>query len=231
MAFPQVAATNTSLEDAGNVTSHTVSLPSGIVSGNLLIVGFNTDGQESVTWPTGWTEIFEGIAASSQCTLAIAYRQADGGEGSTIIVTTGTSERSAHWSYRITDHEAPATQAPQASGGATGTSASPDPDSLTPTGGAKDYLWIAVEGHDRDKTTDAFPTNYDSNQVNTAGAGAGSAGVAAATDEVNAVSEDPGAFTISATEEWVTATVAVHPAAAGGAPPTISLVMAPYTPT
>ena len=210
MAFPVIAATNTSLEDAANVTSHTVNLPAGIVSGNLLIVVFNADGTGVGTFPAGdWTVINSQGSGANR--LTIAYRQADGGEGSTITVTTAAAERSAHVAYRITGHEDPATQAPQDASTFAASGVNPDPPDLTPTGGAKDYLWIAIEGHDRDRTTDAFPTNYVSNQLNARGTGANSVAVAMATDEVNAASENPGTFTISASDQWAAVTIAVHP--------------------
>lgn len=209
MAFSSVAATNTSAATA-NQTSHTVDLPAGIVSGNLLIVCFSVDGAPSITWPGGWTEFFT-VAKNSTNKLALAYRQADGGEASTITVTTGASQRSAHTSYRITGHEDPATQAPEGSGGGLGLDANPDPDNNTPTGGAKDYLWLAVEGHDVNRTTNAFPTDYSNGISAVSSTGAG-CGVGSAERQLNAVNEDPGTFTISASDNWVAVTVAVHPA-------------------
>lgn len=208
MTFPSVVTTNTSVDDTDTL-NHTVSLPSGIVSGNLLIVPFCTDGDESVGFPAGWTEIFE--LAFGIVTLAVAYRKADGTEGATITVTTGTTEQSSHCSYHITGHEDPTTQAPEISVGGLDISANPDPDSLTPTGGAKDYLWLAIHGHDVNRTTDAFPTSY-SNGISTQGANAAGTGIGCAERQLNASSENPGTFTISASQRWVAATMAVHPA-------------------
>ena len=161
MAAPTVAGTTTT-DSAGKTTSHTVNLPASIVSGNLLVIFFAVRGGGSVTWPAGYTEIAE--ISNSNVTLSIAYRQADGGEGSTITVTTGDSDRSASTAYRITGHIAPATQAPELSTGATGTSTTPDPDSLTPTGGSKEYLWLAGFGTRAATTHTAIPTSY-SNQL------------------------------------------------------------------
>jgi len=206
-AFPTVAATNTSGQSS-NVTSHTVNLPTGINAGDLLIVFFACDGDSTVTWPTGngWASIFH---QTNSVTLDVGYKIADGTEGATITVGTGASEQSAHISYRITGHNS--AQAPQVSTGATGTSASPNPNSLTPTGGAKDYLWIAVEGNDDGRdTASAYPSNYTNGQTNPAGTTSG-VNVAVARRQLNASSEDPGTFTIPS-EEWVACTVAVHPA-------------------
>ncbi len=209
MAFPVVETTATSLETSG-VTNHTVSLPSGIVSGNLLIVNFAVDGNPGVSWPAGWTEIFE-VAKSSLNALAVAYRKADGTESSTITVTTGASKTSSHTSYRISGAIDPTTQAPEISTGATGASTNPDPDNLTPTGGAKDYLWLAVHGHNKDANTTAFPTNY-TNGVSTQGGGSTGSAIGSAERNLNAASENPATFTIGAALDWVAATIAIHPA-------------------
>ena len=84
MAFPQVAATNSSTEGS-NTSTHTVSLPIGIEAGNLLLVFFVCDNDaycDDVSFPDGWTEIKDiesggGIA----CRLAVAWKEAEGDEG------------------------------------------------------------------------------------------------------------------------------------------------------
>jgi CheY-like chemotaxis protein len=213
--FPAVQATNTSGETT-DTTSHTVSMPANINAGDLLIVFFSCDGVETVTWPTGdgWASIFHD---TNLMTLDIGYKIADGTEGATITVTTGTTEQSAHISYRITGHDK--SQAPEVSTGATGNSTAPNPDSLTPTGGAKDYLWIAVEGNNNASAASAYPSNYTNGQTNAVG-DSGGANVAVARRELNASSEDPGTFT-TPSERWVACTVAVQPQSAATA---VSLV-------
>jgi hypothetical protein len=213
--FPVVQATNTSGESS-DVTSHTVSLPANISAGDLLIVFFSCDANETVTWPTGdgWASIFH---ETNSMTLDIGYKIADGTEGATITVTTGSAEQSAHISYRITGNHR--YLAPEVSTGATGNSTAPNPDSLTPTGGAKDYLWIAVEGNTDGDAASAYPTNYTNGQTNAVGTTAG-ANIAVARRELNASSEDPAAFTIPL-NKWVACTVAVHPKSA---PTAVSLI-------
>jgi len=100
---------------------------------------------------------------------------------------------------------------PEITAGASGNSTSPDPDSLSPAGGAKDYLYMVFAGYER-ATTDitAFPTNYGSNQINLAVNAGATIGVA--TRELNAATEDPGVFTLDSAEEWQAFTLAVHPA-------------------
>jgi hypothetical protein len=190
MAFPQVAATNTSHEPA-NETTHTVNLPADISSGDLLLVFFATDGDISFSNLNGFTELFS-VDNGTACSLSVLYKNASGSEGSSVDFVTNESEQSAHISWRVTGHDSG--QAPEVSSGATNTSTTPDPDSLTPSGGgggAKDYLWIAVEGNDDDDNATAYPLpDNNTNQ-----------------DSVSAK------FTIS-NEQWVACTVAVHPAEA-----------------
>ncbi|HEX9892614.1 MAG TPA: hypothetical protein VGA78_01770, partial [Gemmatimonadales bacterium] len=209
---PAVAATNTSVNNTAN-TQHTVSLPSGIQSGNLLIVvfGYKAGSSQTITWPGGWTQFFRSDR-STNVGVAAAYRQADGSEGATITVQTGTSAKTSHLSYRITGAENPATQPPE-SLDSNGNSTTPDPPSLTPTGGAKDYLWIAVELNNHTGTSipiTAFPANYSGSiQAN---GDTNNSTTGAAYRQLNAASEDPSNFSIGTAIAWAAGTLVVHPA-------------------
>lgn len=206
MSFPQVAASNTSKQDSA-VTSHTVDLPSGIVSGNLLLCLFATDGSNTLTWPEGWTEVFS-EDYSGNVHISVAFRNADGSEGSTITVTSTASQGSAHVTFRISGHE-PGSD-PEVSSGAQGTSTTPDPDSLTPSWGAEDTLWIAVEGTGNTNAVTGYP--FDDNQhVVYAMTDYCSLGVCS--DELHEASVNPGTFTTTFTYEWLACTVGVRPLA------------------
>lgn len=217
-AFPQVEATNTSFEKDAAVQNHTVSLPAGIQAGETLLVFFACDGASGgVGWPGGWNEIFE-AARGTDVTLAVAWRKATGGEGASITVTTVNSKRSAHASYRISGAIDPTSTAPEASTGATGDDANPNPDSLTAGGGSDEYLWIVVAGIDNRRTVTAYPTNYDSNQLYSLSDNALGCAIGVASDEVETDVQDPATFTISGGDQWVACTVAVYPLG----PPTVT---------
>lgn len=210
MAFPTVAASNTSVQSSAT-NSHTISLPSGIQAGDLLIIFFTYPISGLANALSGWTKLKEYYGSGDVFGTNVYYRVADGTEGSTVTITTTGNFQSAHASYRITGHGGN----PEVSTGATSTgSTTPDPDSLTPSGGAKDYLWIAHAGAPGAVTFSAYPTNYGSNQLtirsNTSG---NTATVAVATRNLNASSEDPGTFTISGSVRWVALTIAVPPVA------------------
>lgn len=143
-----VVQARTSSETVAAATSHTVSLPTGIIAGDLLISVFMVDNTPSVSWPAGWTMFVEQQSFTLTGTGSIAYRQADGTEGSSITVTSGTAQVATHVTYRIRGAEDPATRAPE------GSAATADiipilptianPPAVTPTGGTKNYLWLAV---------------------------------------------------------------------------------------
>lgn len=212
MAFPQVASSTNSIDDAANSTTQTVNLPAVVNNGDLLIAGCSTDGNETHTWPGSgvWNKIFD--LSDGTVSLSIAWRAADGTEdGGTVDIGTG-SQRSAGFSYAISGAADPAIDPPEVSTGATGSSVNPAPDAVTASWGSDDNLFIVVHGSDRAVTTTGFPTNYVSNQENNAGGGANSAGICAASDELASASDaSPGTFTISSTEGWSSCSVVVRP--------------------
>lgn len=208
-AFPLVKDINLSTS-LTNQTTHIIDLPANIDAGNLLIVCFSCDGDSGeISWPAGWTEFFRELNGTD-VTLALAYRQADGGEGATIAVTTVNAQMTAHCSYRISGAEDPVIQPPEASTHEIGLTSNPNPPIRTPVGGPTDYLWLAVHGVDSLTSTSVYPTGY-TNGITIAVNDLGGCGIAAAERELNAGSEDPGTFTVSAAEQWIATTVAIYP--------------------
>lgn len=229
MAAPAVAATNTSAVTTA-ATAHTVNLPASISAGDLLILpfGWTENLPQTITWPAGYTAITGAkVEQSTVVGIDAAYRWADGTEGATISVTTSGLTKSTHNSYRITGSENPATQAPNVAA-TSGTSAgAPNPPSLSPTGGSKDYLWLAVVNADGETDITAAPTNY-TNLITA------STGITGATSincrmgsgrrTLTAASEDPGNFSNTSTN-WTTLTIALHPpGAAVTRPPRLTVV-------
>jgi len=206
MAFPQVAAT--SKNTTAGAATHAITMPSGIVAGHLLLIFFATDGDNTVTDWDGFTQIYSGSNGTAS-SFHIGWKIAEGSDTCTLTVSV-TNEPGSHICYRITGHDSG--QAPEAGTAHIEATQYPDPPSFTPTGGAKDFLWIAAEAHDATDTTDAYPTNFDSNQVaQPTGDGNSGCGLAVATDEVNASVLDIGSFTLSGTEQILSLAVAVHP--------------------
>jgi hypothetical protein len=203
-----------------------VNLPSGITAGQLLVLLIRAAGNNGVlaSVPSGWSALVqdEGSDASNDPTH-ILYRWADGTEGSTLSVDFSGSIKGAAIAYRITGAINPATQPPQVSTVAVGTGTNPDPTGVTPTGGSKDYLFIAFGGLDGETQTfsaaPSTPSSYSNlQQANSGTGGAASTNVriAGASRQATVSSEDPGAFTAEAPETgWTAFVIAIHPAAAG----------------
>lgn len=205
---------------SGYNSSHVINLPSNLTSGNTLIaiVESATPAQrynaDNTSWPAGWTELMDmhnqyyyySTYWYYAGTFSVAWREVDGTQGTTVTPTTDTS----YWSaivYEISGAVDPSLLPPEAAEAGPGTV---NPPALTPTGGSKDYLWIATEGHTSTDTISAYPTNYTSNQTYKSYSGSR---VAAATREYTSVSEDPGSFTLSGSGSafGASATIAVYP--------------------
>jgi hypothetical protein len=223
MAFPSVAGTIAVTSDGTATTSRSVNVPAGTVSGETLMLLFRTTGSSGNTGlPAGeWTTMVD-VALTDK--VGIAWRKASGAEASTMTVTTVGSTKFASLCFRVSGAADPTVTPPQISTVATGNSNIPDPSTCTPTGGAKDYLWIWFGSWQGEQTSPPTgnPTNYASN---IAGADTGAAGstatnsrVAMATRQLNAASEDPGSWTISVADQWAAYTIAIHPA-----PPSLAI--------
>lgn len=218
MAFPAVQTTATT--NGTTIAALIVNLPTGIVAGETLIVLIRSNVAGAITWPTGWTELFDGSPDGSADQTASAWRKADGTEGATITLT-GSNAKFAALAYRINAAADPTVTPPEFSTAATGASTTPDPTSLSPAGGAKDYLWLWLGTWEGEQTSP--PANTPTNYTNSIGASSGTDGAvftncraAGAQRQLNAASEDPPSWIISASDDWTAYTLAVHPAAAGG---------------
>src|SRR3989304_2391920 len=217
MAFP--VATTATTNGSTATTSAVVNLPGSIVTGQTLLVLIRCALGGTHTFPAGWTEVFEDGSDGSDDTTSLAWRRADGTEGASITVTLGTSSKFSAISWLVAGARNPELSPPEISNITTGNSTNPNPGSLTPSGGAQDYLWFWMGGWEGTQTSppSGNPTNYTSNVV---GADTGSTGgvstncrVASASRQLNAATEDPGSWAISGVgDDWTAVTVAVYPA-------------------
>ena len=180
------------------VTSHTVPLPSGIVSGNLLIA-IAAGADRTWTWPAGWTELTDDLNGATS-SLSIAYRTANGTEGASITATSSLGTDAAYCSVRITG----AVSTPVASTLATGATAAPDGTSVN-AGTGRLFLSIIGGQSFTGKSVTSVPSGYTS--VVTSAAANNLAAIASLASA--AASSDPGAWALSGTLSWLARTVAV----------------------
>lgn len=216
MSFPQVAATSNGNSGATG-TTHVVTLPTGISSGDLLLVFFaNQQGAAdapAITTPaSGWVQLFTKNQGSGQ-NLTVFYRWADGNEAATITITIAGNRSSAYACYRVTGADSGIN--PESGTAAGATSTAPNPPTQTVSWGSADNLWIVTYAWRGNVAHATYPANYISNQltdrwVNTLGCG-----IAVATQNIAAATEDPGVAAIGTSTIWAANTVVVKPA--GGA--------------
>lgn len=217
MASPTVASVATATDDAAT-TSHTITYPATVASGDVLfsIISGDSSAASFSSWGDSNTELFD--TDEGTINFAGAYKKADGTEDSgTFTVTSAGSDESTHQSFAIAGAEDPATQAPEASTGVTGDSDSPDAGSVTPTGGSKDYLFAFFAGWDqKTRDMDGFPSGYTNTGFFQFSGGASGCSHGRGFKAATATSEDPGAALLSGSEGWVAFCVAFHPPGAGG---------------
>lgn len=212
-AFPTVAAVGSSTTDTA-ATSHTVALGATPNTGDLLMCIFSTRISGTTTWPASWTQLTLDANGTAQW-VEVRYKTASG-EGSTISLTTSVGMRSAHMCLIFTTGTWSGT--PEKGVAATGSSANPNPPSLTASWGADDNLWIAYYGAPTNGDTTAYPTTYPDNRTNIRAAGNGGTGVVSgmATLSSNTATSNPGTFTNGNSAAWVANTIVVQPAGGGG---------------
>jgi hypothetical protein len=213
--MPAVAAvTEGGLTGAG--TSLPVTLPaSGSATDVYIVIIAKGSVVATINTLTDWGEVLDESTAAG---LAVLHYTGTGVPGDPTF-TQSASSRSVWGAYRITG--ADRTIAPQVGTTASGTSTTPDPPSVTVTGGPKDVLAIACfaaagELADTDTLVTTFPTNYTDGQIEKTGGISGSnlAGLlgSAARQAAGASAENPGTFTQNASRAWRAQTVIVHPA-------------------
>lgn len=202
---PVVQSRTSARTTAADTTSHAITLPGSIVAGELLLCVFSVDGNPTVSVNTGvsgsnWT-ILGQASNSTIVTGAIVWKIAEGSD--VLTLTTSASEQSSHITMRISN-----------ASGITGTSANgsstnSNPPSHSPTPGTRDYLWIATRSGDSTTLATDAPQMFKDLQ-SLAAAGTGGASSNTAERFYPASSLDPGTF-VSATEQWVSWTLAVAP--------------------
>ena len=215
----------TNFKDGSTAATNKVcNLPGGIASGDLLLLALRSSGDETHSTPSGWSPlVLNNTSDASDDRTSIWYRKANGMEGSTVTVNGTVSLKFSCLSWRITGAADPAVQPPQASPVATATNNAPNPLPLSPTGGAKLYVWIWLGGWEGKQTSPPAGTPICSPSCNPPysnkiSANSGSSGtaqtncrLASATRNLNASTEDPGIWLLSASDDWTAYTIAVHP--------------------
>jgi hypothetical protein len=212
LASPPAVTSVTETAFDTDTTDHYVNMPATVNVCDLLIVLFTNDGSATAATPGGWSSLASDVNGSA-VRLSVYYKIAAGTEGGTTVnLVTSAAEQAAAQVYRITDWNG--TTPPEISTAATGTVTRPDPASLNLAGwDVADTLWLAVAGQDRGDQlgTTAYPVHYTDGTSTLSSSGTANCRTLSAHRVRATASENPGAFTIPVSEEWVAFTIAVRP--------------------
>lgn len=183
--------------DPTDQTSHDVTLPTS-QAGDIVLI-FLANAPEDVSFNnTGWTGSGGGFPSSGGvASLRVWRRTMLGGDASIVTFTTTLAVKIAYQAITIRD----ANLYYVSVGTALGASANPDPLNLAV--GNDLYLWTVVAAYfDGTQTVSAYPSGYTGGRNDRANVSSG-VGVASAYRWLVTTDENPGAFTISASEEWI----------------------------
>lgn len=186
-------------------TTHNITMPATVNSGDLLIAIIAFNGNPTLSAVTGWTNIKDLNDGASTGRLAIYYKVADGTEdGATVNFGTTGSVSCVANVYRILAGEYEG--APQVSTGTGASSTNPNPDAVTPlqTG---NFLAIAAVANNTAVCT-AAPAGYSG--LSTQATSGADEALSTAYRLVNSNTEDPGTFTNATNERYAAATIAIQ---------------------
>lgn len=194
--FPSIV---NSQNTSGAATSpFTITLPTGIVLGQLLVVILARAGTagQTFTFPSGWAEVVGANGANgTTATERVFWKRATATEvaaaGSTISVSSSVTTSQNRNAITLLINNAKRTGTPIFSGTAVAAAtANPNPPNCAPGLGALDFLWLPFSVG---ATVSAYGANYGTGLVST-----GTPRIYMPRRTLNAASEDPAAFTAAA---------------------------------
>ena len=188
-------------QSGSNGTGTTVTMPSGLAAGDLILVQYLGINSPAITPPSGF-QVLTNIATS--LFACVFWKIATGTEGSSLTFTGATAK---YWvAARISNHGSAAH--PPEFANATGLTSIARPPALTPVWAAKNYLWVEIAS-----SADAIDgpsvgyTNLTQSFDNTS---------RIATRQENTATEVPPLMGAASSSQWLAHTIAVYPIEAAG---------------
>lgn len=205
MSAPSVAARSSGASTTTAVTSHPITMPTGITAGDLLLLIFSHGGSANTTAPGDWFK-YGGDGNGTNITGAIFYKWAAGSD--TCTITTASAVQSSHIVLRIPNGGVPNGSS------AVGNSTNSNPGAAF-TFQNDDYLAIATRHGNGTAVPTAVPSGY-TNMMNQVAAGSGGASTSTSEKAVTISgapptpggSEDPGVWT-NASAAWTCWTILI----------------------
>jgi hypothetical protein len=195
-------------------TSHTITLPGTTVSGELLIAVLMFNSDTTVTGMSGWTRLDNNSASPGQS--EVWAKIATGSDGASVSATTSTSQAGAFVVARISGNNGGVVNNTDytIAKSSAATTANPNPPSVTAAWGSSSALFMAiccVRG-DNDTVT-GYPASYSNGAYSvTTNGGGGGATAGVAFRALSSATDDPGTFTLSASEYGACYTIVIRPA-------------------
>lgn len=211
MAYPNF--TRTSGNSTADSTTHSITLPSTVNSGDLLLIVVSVDGDPTTMSFSGagtWTSLYN--TTGSLIARCAQWKVADGTENAAnVTLTLGAAQQAAWHIFQITGHGSSVETVNSYNGSGTAITFT---TSLSPSWGSAETLWIAV-GHASNAPTVTYPSDY-SNGLRTVSSGADNTLIWSATLNQTSTSETPNSDgTLSASQQQTNYIIAIKPAASG----------------
>lgn len=214
-------ATSANSNGINTVTTAVITMPSGIVSGDfLLMVGVQDFGPTS-GWAavTGWTIVRQLQNGNGNDDLIVYRRISNGTEGASVSVGLGGTTTWAATALRITGHD-PTTPLNVSSGGSSNSGSTTAITCPTATTTATNCLIFRIGGT-REASALSTPATYSVVSYSASGSTSTDRelGIFSVTQAAAAATSTAVTVATGASRDWVAFTVAVAPGAAPGGSP------------
>ena len=195
--------------DASAGTNHVVTLPANLTGRMVYLITAHRAGAVACTRPTGWSLVFQNNTYPDSLEWSFWYKLCDGSEGATATFTSASSIRAAWLVYSFVNQIATTSNAVTDFLSPPAANTTPDPpsynDAQTYSGSVAAMMASATT-----TTVLSYPTNWDQGQQSvTGGTGASGFVLAGAYRFNEAVNQDPGTFSISASVQTGAATIII----------------------
>jgi len=206
-SYPDVSGVmaKTTSTVTANTTSHNVTLPGlfWTVVGDLALIVFQTyspTNVHNITPLSGWVTLVN--TTNTTRNLYVAYKESDGTEGGSAIITTTDDCFSACQGFRFNDGDGlDYYGAPEIAYTSESSTSTPNPPSLSPSWGEAPVFCIAGfgGGTNTSQSVNAYPTDYGNTNYVESGNATQTAytHIGTAYRVLPMTSEDPGAYTLS----------------------------------
>jgi N-acetylneuraminic acid mutarotase len=198
--------------------NHLITMPTVVDVGDLLVVLFTNDANDTVTTPAGWTAPAANtqLGNTNQVRGSVFVKDADGTEdGTTVDFVTSGNEQAAAQVYRIpaAKWDGNIANVEVSSLAIGGTTSTPNPPNLNPGGwGTENTLWISYIAGSTHTAVNAFPSNYV-NGYHVSGTASTAGASVSSSQRVSAVAaEDPATYTMASAQASAAFTIAIRPA-------------------